>query len=86
MSLQGTFDSSCDSAEASADDDDLNPSFGIVGYRRRHCFYNNNIAIILLEDCVCMCVCVGVGKGGMVWYGMVWVVWYSLDTIRYDTI
>lgn len=43
VTLQGAFDRRSEPTKASTDDDDLDPSFGIFGYRRRHRF------IFLLE-------------------------------------
>lgn len=36
MPFQGTFNCSSKSAKASTDYDDLDPSFGVFSYRRRH--------------------------------------------------
>lgn len=39
VTFQCAFDCGSEPAKASTDDDDLDPSFGIFGYRRRHRLY-----------------------------------------------
>lgn len=53
VTFQCAFDCCSEPTEASTDDDDLNPSFGIFGYRRRHRLYFRGGMYSGVRECVC---------------------------------